>query len=76
MHRILTSITLGAARRWMCGILCVLLLGACQPDVPSGILSEDDLEEVLYDYHLAQGAAENTGGDMEIQRYLYVQSVF
>ena len=76
MYRILTSITLGAARRWMCGILCVLLLGACQPDVPSGILSEDDLEEVLYDYHLAQGAAENTGGDMEIQRYLYVQSVF
>jgi len=34
------------------------------------------MERVLYDYHIAQGMAESSGGDVEANRYLYVQKVF
>ena len=34
------------------------------------------MERILYDYHLAQGMAEAQGGDVESNRYLYVQKVF
>ena len=34
------------------------------------------MERILYDYHLAQGMAEAEGGDVEQNRYLYVQKVF
>ena len=62
----------------MCGLACVMFLCfvSCKPGRPSGILSESDMEEILYDYHLAQGAAESVEGDAAAQRYLYVQSVF
>lgn len=56
--------------------LLVLLSSACKPRIPVGILSESKMEDVLHDYHLAQGAAEQNGGDTEKNRYLYVQAVF
>mgnify|MGYP002625474574 CR=1 FL=1 len=34
------------------------------------------MEKILYDYHIAQGMAEAEGGDVEANRYLYVQKVF
>lgn len=49
---------------------------ACKPRIPVGILSESEMEDVLYDYHLAQSAAEHQGGDVNKARYIYVQSVF
>ena len=37
----------------------------------------DDLEEILYDYHLAQAMAENGARDsMDFRRYSYVRAVF
>lgn len=32
---------------------------ACAPSLPSGVLSEDDMEDVLYDMHVAQAVYEN-----------------
>lgn len=72
-----TYLSQGAASLRVCCIfVCLLLLLSCKPGVPSGILSESKMEAVLYDYHLAQGAAENAEGDMYSNRYLYIQSVF
>lgn len=54
----------------------VLLQTACKPRIPVEVFSEAKMEEILYDYHLAQSAAERQGEDVEKNRYLYVQSVF
>lgn len=46
----------------MCIMLCALcilfLFASCKADVPDGILSSDEMEAVLYDYHLAQKLGE------------------
>lgn len=35
----------------------LLLLGSCKPQVPGRYIQPGDMEDLLYDYHLAQGAA-------------------
>ncbi len=65
----------------LCRAVCVGLGGiwlfACKPGVPSGVIPPDDLEEILYDYHLAQAMAENGARDsMDFRRYSYVRAVF
>ncbi len=35
-------------------IILLLLVVACAPSTPSGILSKDEMEDVLYDMHIAQ----------------------
>ncbi len=57
-------------------LVSLLAFFSCKPRIPSGILSQSKMEEVLYDYHLAQSAAEAGDGDVASNRYLYVQSVF
>ncbi len=52
------------------------LLCSCSPSLPSGILDEDKMTDILVDYHLAQGMAEAQGEDIEINRYKYIQTVF
>lgn len=58
------------------GGLFILLLLACSPSLPSGVLDEDKMEDVLVDYHLAQGMAEAQGDNSDITRYKYIQAVF
>ena len=38
-------------------------LSACKPQVPSRYIQPDEMEDLLYDYHLAQAMAMETGGD-------------
>lgn len=63
-------------------LLCsfvVLLLDACRPRLPEGVISEGKMERVLYDFHMAQGIAENTppdSGSTEVYRYELMQAVF
>ena len=52
------------------------ILISCSPTLPSGILDEDDMTDVLVDYHLAQGMAEAQGDNTDINRYKYIQAVF
>ena len=52
------------------------LILSCTVDLPSHVISKGKMERILYDYHLAQGMAEAAGGDVEANRYLYVQKVF
>lgn len=45
--------------RKVCGaVAAVLLLSACKPGVPSGLIQPEELEDLLYDYHVAQAMAE------------------
>ena len=52
------------------------LFTSCSVELPSHVISEWRMERILYDYHIAQGMAEAQGGDVESNRYLYVQKVF
>lgn len=58
---------------------CIFLLTACKPPLPNGVLSEGKMEDVLYDFHLAQGMAETVpfdeGHTLEQVRYEYLQAV-
>ena len=36
---------------------------ACKPTVPSGYIQPDDMEDLLYDYHIAQTMAIENGRD-------------
>lgn len=56
--------------------LASIVLIGCKPKRPSGILSESKMENVMVDYHLAQGMAEQAEGDIEAARYKYIQAVF
>lgn len=43
--------------------LALSSLVSCKPGVPSGVLSEGDMEDVLYDYHIAKGLASQKPSD-------------
>lgn len=53
-----------------------LLLVGCKKKFPSDVIPQERMEQILYDYHLAQSMAECGDGDVEKNRYLYVQQVF
>ncbi|MGI6242824.1 MAG: DUF4296 domain-containing protein [Prevotella sp.] len=43
----------------------VLFIMGCKPTVPSEFISEGDMENILYDYHLASSMARQEKGDYE-----------
>lgn len=68
-------------RKLWCKMLWVavgsILLPACKNRVPSEYIQPDELEDLLYDYHIAQAMAEDGRGDsVNFKRYSYVQAVF
>ena len=62
--------------RPVCVLLAMLLIAACHPGRPNYIIDEDDMEEILYDYHLAQALADVRRDSVDYYRYAYVQKVF
>ena len=57
-------------------VAAVLLFPACKPGVPSDLIQPAELEDLLYDYHIAQAMAETQQDSMNFKRYSYVQAVF
>ncbi len=57
-------------------LLLTLFLISCSPSRPRGILSEEKMEDVLVDFHLAQGMSETQNEVPELARYKYIQAVF
>lgn len=55
-------------------LICLALFLACAPNRPSNVLSEDDMEDVLVDYHLALAMAELQVGDLQANRYILTQA--
>ena len=56
--------------------LLLTLFVNCKPGVPSRVISPSDMEEILYDYHIAQAMAEAERDSINFKRYSYVNSVF
>lgn len=58
-------------------VLQLVVLQSCKPGVPSGVLSPGKMEDVLYDYHMAQGLAMQARSDsMNYYTRLYQQAVY
>lgn len=47
---------------WL-SLLAAILLGSCKPGVPHDFIQPDDMEKLLYDYHLADALADQATGD-------------
>lgn len=61
----------------VCHLLLVTGFSACKPDVPDDVLSTRQMEDVLYDYHIAQALAEETHFDSAAYyTRLYSEAVF
>jgi hypothetical protein len=57
-------------------LLVLMLVVACKPSVPSEYIQPGDMEDILYDYHLALAMSrQKGGGDLDFNRSLYFQSV-
>ena len=55
-------------------VVCALMF-SCKPQIPSKYLQPDEMEDILYDYHLAMGmVGENDSNDF--QKRMYQASVF
>lgn len=56
-------------------VAAVAILVSCKPQVPSQYIQPDDMEDLLYDYHVAQGIAAQQSGDEEYNRRLAFETV-
>lgn len=54
---------------------CALMI-SCENKVPKGIVPEEKMENILYDYHRATAMADAGGGDASQRRYVMVRKVF
>ena len=68
----------------ICSILLAVLLfmPSCKSDVPEGILDEQTMEDVLYDYHMAQVLSDNVSArnitnetKVKYNKHYYIKSV-
>lgn len=62
--------------RHACLLLALLCLVACQVRRPSGVLSDTQMEDILYDYHIAKAMGDEFSGTDSYKRVLYIESVF
>lgn len=56
-------------------VVTILLLNACKPSVPEQYIQPGDMEDLLYDYHIARGMANDEGLDDAYKHHLYFASV-
>lgn len=59
-----------------CMALCFFGLSACKVERPSTVFSDEKMEAVLYDYHIAKALGDGLPSSEDYKRVLYVQSVF
>lgn len=52
------------------------LLCACKADVPDEIIGEEEMEDILYDYHIAQSLAKNQPDSIGYKMRDYIQAVW
>lgn len=49
--------------------IIILLQFSCKPSVPSRYIQPDDMEDILYDYHLAEGLSNQNGDTQSLLVY-------
>lgn len=52
-----------------------MLFASCKPQVPSQYIQPDDMEDLIYDYYIAQGIASQQMGDEDYNRRLTFELV-
>ena len=56
-------------------VAAVAMLTGCKPKVPSKYIQPDDMEDLIYDYHIAQGVASQESGNPDYQKRLTFEMV-
>lgn len=61
-------------------LYCICLMGwvvvGCDVKKPDGVISEPQMEELLYDYHIAQALGENLPYNENYKKAIYTEAVF
>lgn len=65
-----------SVRKYGLGVLLMFLLATCKVERPDHILSDELMEEVLFDYHIAKAMGENLDYRDNYKRTLYLDAVF
>jgi len=57
--------------------ITLLIIAGCKPSLPSGIMSEGEMTDFLYEYHIMMAAAQQKGGydSTEYYKSLYLNSL-
>jgi hypothetical protein len=63
------------AKHIIFAVATVVLFASCKPQVPSQYIQPDDMEDLIYDYHLAQGIASQQSGNEDYNRRLTFEMV-
>ena len=56
-------------------LTAVFTMSGCKPSVPSDIIQPGEMEDILYDYHLAQSIAQNNSSSSVIDTRVYKLTV-
>jgi len=58
-------------------VLALVLVTACKPSIPKGVIDPDDMEDFLYDYHLARAIAaqHQTNDSRDFNETMYYHAV-
>lgn len=56
-------------------VLLGLILSACKPGTPKQYIQPAEMEEILYDYHIARAMASNARDSVDYRRLLYTEAV-
>lgn len=59
-----------------CMGLMILVVAGCKVKRPDSVIPESEMEELLYDYHMAQSLGENLPYSENYKKVLYTEAVF
>lgn len=63
--------------QWACvAFLIALVLTGCEVKRPNTVMSDAQMEDVLYDYHIAKAMGEGVPYNENYKKQLYIESVF
>lgn len=54
---------------YILGLTLLFGLASCKPSVPDTYIQPDELEDILYEYHLARAMSDQGGGDKDMVAY-------
>lgn len=57
-------------------LVVLIVLAACKPGVPSEYIQPGEMEDILYDYHIADGLADRSSNNYELTKREYRLAVF
>lgn len=68
--------TLGHISKWLYMGVIAFSLVSCKVERPDTVLSDEKMEAILYDYHIAKAMGEQVAYDESYKRVLYMESVY